>query len=272
MVQRFSRRSMVAALGSLVLHGGAVALVIAFALPEPHRVVQRSATELVAIESIAAPPAPTLAPVRGPIGPGAQPAVRPSLNAGAVGRRGHDLPKRSMTRAPRVPDPYADLAISYDTPTGPDPGSPMGTTGPGFGESLAGIGGGGGGGLHPPPLLASVPPPPPPPPPSLARPPRPKYSYSETEIRGSHKFAGKVIRLVLAIDERGVVRVTRIVQGVDLRLDERARELAERFEFEPALDQAGHPTAGTYPWYFVIPFAPYDPLDHAPSDPASRWR
>jgi hypothetical protein len=158
-------------------------------------------------------------------------------------------------------DPLADLAISYDVPTGPDPGTLNGTTGTGAGTGLLGIGTGAGNGFGrygDGVGTMSIPVP------SQARPPRPRHDYRESVIRGSHKFGGQSLRLALTVDPRGIVRQVRVEQGVDDVLDQRAIELARTFEFYPALDAAGEPTSGTFQWVFVISIAYNNETDAPP--------
>src|SRR5205823_6559045 len=127
-------------------------------------------------------------------------------------------------------------------------GNELGTTGAGIGAGLLGEGAGSGDGAGQFGLgnLAV------PPAPSLARPPRPKSDYRNGDFRAGRQFAGAVVRLELSIDPRGSVRNVRLLQGVDDAIDQHAIELAKRFEFHPALDDAGQPTWGRHRWEFVL--------------------
>jgi len=256
MVARVSRRSMLVGSTSLALHGGMIALLLVIA--GAHTVPPL--LELTPIEVFDPPPAPP-EPPPGPSGPGKQPGAGNTAKTGTFGRRGHDAPPHSHSRAPVVHDPLADLNVSYDVPTGPDPGTLHGTTGDGAGTGLTGIGTGDGKGFGrfgDGEGTLSIPLP------SLARPPRPKHDYRESIIRGSHSFGGQTLRLILAIDARGVVRHARVAHGLDPDLDQRAIEVARSFEFYPALDRAGEPTSGTFPWSFVISVAYVNEHDESP--------
>ena len=247
MGRRVSRRSMFAGSASLVLHGGAVLLVLAIV---GVRGAAPPVIELTPIE-VVEPPPPAPLPMPGPSAPGTQSGASASPKMGALGRRGHDAPQRSQTRAPAVADPYADLEVSYETDARPDPGPPDGTTGLGRGTGLLGAGLGSGAGygyLGDGPGALRVPPPPA----SLARPPRPRYSYSDFQLTKVKEFIGSTVVLALAIDPHGVVNSVRVLESVDPSLDRRASDIARTFEFEPALDSRGEPTWGPYRWKFVI--------------------
>jgi hypothetical protein len=167
-------------------------------------------------------------------------------SAGAHGRRGREAPQRSQIRAPAQTKPFADLAVHYDAPRGPDPGHGDGDTGTGLGASLAGSGTGafGAGGLDVPPAPGSGS--------SLARPPRPKLDYQQWGFRAPPQFAGAIVKVELTLDARGSVRAVRLRKGVDPSIDQRAIETAWRFAFYPALDEDGAPTPSRYGWEFVI--------------------
>lgn len=244
MTSRVSHRSMFAGSVSLALHGGVVLLAFLIAgvrVVQPPRVI-----ELTEIQVVAPPPPPP-----GPSRSGTRAGSGNTAKMGALGRRGHDAMPRSQTRAPAVANPFADLAVSYETPTLPDPGSPAGTTGQGVGTGLFGTGTGAGAGygsLGDGPGLLQVPPPPP----SLARPPRPKNSHSASIILGSHEFANKTLLVELNIDPHGNVRDVRILEGLSNRLDTSAAKIARDYKFYPALSDNGEPTSGHYLWKFVI--------------------
>jgi TonB family protein len=232
---------------SLALHGGLVLLALVIA---GIRGGQPPQIELTEIELVAPPP-PTPLPVPGPSAPGTQSGASASPRMGALGRRGHDAPQRSQTRAPAVADPFADLEVSYETDARPDPGPLDGTTGLGRGTGLLGAGHGDGAGygyLGDGPGALRVPPPPA----SLARPPRPKHSYRDWQLPAVGQFAGSIVEVALTIDPHGHVGDVRVVKSVDESLDRRAIDIARSFEFYPALTSAGEPTSGPYRWKFVI--------------------
>lgn len=243
---RAPQRSVASGLGSLAVH--AVLLALVFLLAGLRAAPRPPAVALTAIEVVGAPPPPPPPPLATGQGATAPSTKRASASAGTLGRRGHDAPQRSPSRAPPAPDPYAELAVSYDRPASADPGSAAGTLGLGVGASLFGDGAGdGGGGFG----TLGVPPPPPPPPRSLARPARPKLDYHRWDFRADRRFAGQIVVVLLTIDPGGHVRDVRVLQSVDPAVDRHATDLARRFEFDPALDAAGHPEVGRYRWEFV---------------------
>ncbi len=266
MTGRVSHRSMFAGSFSLALHGGLVLLVFLLAgvrVVQPPRVI-----ELTEIQVIAPPPPPP--PPPGPSRSGTRAGAGNTAKMGALGRRGHDALPRSQTRAPAVANPFADLAVSYETPTLPDPGNPAGTTGHGVGAGLFGTGTGSGAGfgvLGDGPGTLQVPPPPP----SLARPPRPKDDYSDWTIPGSHEFANQILVVELSVDPHGNVRNVRVLQGVVDWIDTYASAVARGYKFYPALSDSGEPTSGHYLWKFLIHDNPYDHgVDYVPSDHSIR--
>jgi hypothetical protein len=235
---------------SLVVHGGALALVFAFAGgrvgTSPARV---ETTPIEIVEPPQVPPAPA--------GQGASKRGQAVANAspGALGRHGRDAAPRSMSRAPAVADPRADLVVNYDAPTGPDPGNPAGTVGPGPGAGLLGDGTGGHGSLGSDNDIAAlrIPEPPPAEPVrSLARPPRAKHPYRQWELFGERDFRPTFVLLELTIDPQGVVRDIRVLEADDAIVGKRASNLARNFEFYPALDAAGQPTWGLHRWEFTL--------------------
>jgi TonB family protein len=243
---RAPQRSVASGLGSLGVH--AVLLALVFLLAGLHATPRPPAVALTAIEIVGAPPPPPPPPPP-VIGQGATaPSTHATASAGTLGRRGHDAPQRSPSRARPAPDPYAELAVSHDRPASADPGSAAGTLGLGVGTGLFGDGtgdsGGGFGNLGVPP--------PPPPPRSLARPARPKLDYHRWDFRADRRFAGQIVIVLLTIDPSGHVHDVRVLQSVDPAVDRHAADLARRFEFYPALDAAGHPAGGQYRWEFVI--------------------
>jgi hypothetical protein len=124
---------------SLALHGGVVAVLLVIAGVRP----LSPAIELTPIKVFDPPSSPPQSPP-GPLGPGTQPGAGNTAKTETYGQRGHDAPPHSHSRAPVAQDPLADLTVSYDQPTGPDPGTLNGTAGSGAGTGLAGIGTGNG--------------------------------------------------------------------------------------------------------------------------------
>ena len=244
---------------SLGVHGGLLLLIFVFAdgggAPEPHRV------DLTAIEVVDPPPPPPPAPLP----PAPMPVIRPAgAKSGALGRCGHEEAPRSEVRAPAVVDPFAELAVSYDRPSGPDPGNEAATmgstlgagidgdgTGLGYGDRGAGYGVGD---------LAV--PPAPPPLHSLARGPREKQAIHSWTYRGPEKFVGSEVLLELSIDPTGRVRNVRIVHGLEKFIDRRVSEIARHFDFYPALDAYGQPAWGLYRWVFQIDNERQDVMMH----------
>lgn len=243
---RRPQRSVASGLGSLAVH--AVLLALVFLLAGLHATPRPPTVALTAIQIVGAPPPPPPPPPVTGQGTTAPSTTHAGASVGTLGRRGHDAPQRSPSRAPRAPDPYAELAVSYDRPASADPGAAAGTLGLGLGEGLLGDGAGAGGGGF---GNLGVPPPPPPPH-SLARPARPRLDYHRWDFRAARQFSGQVVVVLLSIDPGGHVRDVRVLQSVDPAVDRHAADLARRFEFYPALDAAGHPEAGQYRWEFVI--------------------
>jgi len=266
MAGRVAHRSKIAVAVSLALHGGVVLLLLMIAgsreAPRPPVI------ELTEIQVVPPPPPPP--PPPGPSRSGTRAGAGKSAKAGALGRRGHDALPRSQTRAPAVADPFADLTVSHETPTLPDPGNPAGTTGQGVGTGLFGTGTGAGAGygsLGDGPGNLQVPPPPP----SLARPARPKGDYSDWNIPGSHEFANKILVVELSIDPHGNVRDVRVLQGLSKWLDSYAAAVARGYKFHPALSDNGEPTSDHFLWKFRIRDNPDDHgVDYTPSDHAIR--
>lgn len=258
-----SRRSALAGVVSVGIHGGALlaaALIVAHHDREPP-VIELTPIQVVAAPVALAPPAPPQpAPVMAT--PGSPQHSSTSASTGTLGRRGRDAPQRSQTRAPATPDPFADVVVSYDKPTGPDPGNEAGTTGAGVGAGLLGDGTGNGTGMGQF-GVGNVPPAPP----SLARPPRPRSDYKNWNFRADRRFAGATVLVELSIDAAGHVRNVAVLRGVDESIDQHAATLARRFEFYPALDDGGKPIWGRHNWEFLLrgDGAVFDGLPH------QRW-
>jgi TonB family protein len=232
---------------SLGVHG--VALIV-IAVLAGHRVVVLREVEVTAIE-VVEPPPPAPAPPP-PSAPAGAPARSPmGGTAGTLGRRGRDAPQRSLSKAPVAEDPFADVIVSYEAPTGPESGGETDAAGAGRGTGLLGDGTGNGtGGVF---GLGSVPPAPRP---SMARPPRAKRDYRTWNFRAQRRFAGATVHVELTIDPQGRVQDVRVLRGVDEQIDKHATGLARRFEFHPALDAAGDPTWGLHRWEFVLQAEP----------------
>jgi hypothetical protein len=241
-----------AGLLALALHGVVLGLASALIGGRPAAQVPAPATAQISVETpveveIVEPP------VRVPPSAAASTASRtPAASDAAAGarapeHRSREGVRRSLTRAPATVDPWADLQVSYDAPTGPAVGDPAGTGGDGLGAALAGIGlGAGGDGLLPGGVK------PPPPPESHAAPPRPRHYYTRWRFQGARRVWGMAARAVLSIDTRGRVKDVRITEHVNPWIDQQAIDLAHTFVFYPALDDAGEPIAGTYVWTFVV--------------------
>lgn len=256
------QRSMVSWTASLALHGGAlgVAWLMGARAVESPSPTAASAPALTDIEIASPPPPPPplpLAPpppsfpVRGHDRP-APPATRsgPPAAAGSSARirRGHEGHKQSLTLAPAIADPYADLEVSYDEPRGPDLGDRAGEASVGLGAALSGtgLGAGGGdatvaGGLEPPA-----------PPASHAAPARPRMYWSYWRFQGARWLTGTEFRIELIIDARGRVRDVRIIDHVNPWIDEQAIALGRKFVFDPALDDSGRPVESRYPWLIKV--------------------
>jgi hypothetical protein len=249
MVQQSSTRSTMI---SLAAHAAAIATLLWLV---PKSAVPPDAAPLAAAIEIGLvdppPPAPPPAPppsvpaVGGDNTPAASAKLRP------LGLHG-TAAANSIVRAPRQADPYADLAISYDTDASPEangPGAPDGSEdgggvgGVGHGLGL-GIGAGGDGdhGFDLPPIPQV----------SMAKSPQPKYDYSEGWIPGSRHYPGKELLIDLRVNKQGRVHGAHVVEGIEPHLDRRAIAIALHFEFDPALDKNGEPVEGTYRWRFRI--------------------
>lgn len=254
MVHRVSSRSMFAGSLSLTVHGAILLLVVVvFGL----HATRAPVVDLVPIEIIAPEP-PVAAAIPGPSGPGTRAGGGNAPKAGAIGRRGSDAPKRSVTKAPPVRDPYADVVIGYDAPDSANTGTEQGTLiGIGAGAGLEGTGPGEGAGFG----AFGDGPGIPAPPVSHARPPRPKRDYEHQQLTKTRKYAGLRVSVALAIDPAGHVRKVSLIQGVEPRIDRQAIDIARSFEFYPALRDDGEPRWGSFRWDFVIEQARADLLD-----------
>jgi hypothetical protein len=254
---RRARRRAVVILASLAIHGAL--LVLALAIPSSTVAEEPPPSATVSVIDIDVPsprePLPPqrqlLAAVSRPGTPGTAVRAHDTQAAGLRGRRGRSA--TPLVTAPPAADPFSELSIKYDGVDLHDPrpgggtadegiGPGAGQLGPGRGLGLDGpLGLGTGGSLRVPPV-----------PPSQARPPRPKYPYHRWPFRAPSELGGSKLLLELSIDARGEVTAVRLLHGVDRRVDGRAIETARRFEFYPALDDAGRPTAGLHRWEFVL--------------------
>ncbi len=251
--QRVRRRRRAVA-GSIAIHG--VLVWLALAIP-PSAVVDepRPVVRLTTVDVELGPRPPErpqlLAANLRPGAPGTLARARAATPAGVRGRRGHAA--AAPAPAPPANDPFADLAIRYETGdrSAPRPGPGTGDGGAGPGGGARGLGGGlgieakaglgGGGALRVPDA-----------PPSRAQPPRAKHDYRRWPFRAPPEYAGVKVVLELAIDARGQVSGVRVLESVTARIDERAVAFGRRFEFHPARDSAGEPTASVVRWEFVI--------------------
>jgi TonB family protein len=228
-----ARRSAASGALSLAIHGG----LIGFAILLASRVATKPARPAtIPIEVVAAP---------APAGAGALVPSVPSGNAGTLGRRSPEAPKRSQTRAPAAADPRADLVMRYDKPqaahdsgNGAVPGGIAGLTGARSGD--AGIGG-----LDVPPADSLGE--------GRARPPRPKLPYDHWEYLAPEQFTGMTVLVELTIDPQGRVDDVRVLKGLDpIEVDRRAVAYARSFEFYPKLDDDGQPQWSRYHWEFLL--------------------
>jgi hypothetical protein len=249
---RRSRRRAIIATASLGVHGALVWL--ALSIPASAVVEEPPSANISVVDiAVSAPPTreqrPLLAAVSRPGTP--RTPVRARGNDPS-GLRGHGRPAVPLVTAPPIDDPFAELSIKYDgvdrgapRPGGPaDDGTGPGTGARGTGRGLgldAPLGLGDGGSLRVPP-----------PPPSQARPPRPKHDYSRWSFRSPQEYGGRTLLVELKIDASGEVSSVDLLEGVERRIDSRAIDTAYRFEFHPALDDAGRPIASRYRWQFVL--------------------
>jgi TonB family protein len=228
-----TRRSAASGALSLALHSGLVVLAITLASRVTTRPVRHPP---IPIEIVAAP---------APGGAGKLVPSVPSGNAGTLGRRSPEAPKRSQTRAPATADPRADLIMHYDTPkTAHDRGN--GSTTGGI-AALKGARSGdvGIGGLDVPPSdsLGEA----------RARPPRPKRPYDHWEYLAPEQYTGMTVLVELTIDPQGRVDDVRVLKGLDpIEIDRRAIAYARTFEFYPKLDDDGQPQWSRYHWEFLL--------------------
>jgi TonB family protein len=242
------RRSRLAAAASLALHGAAVGLLIALGgnhlVPAP-RSVALTPIEVVNAAPVPPSPPPSLRPAR------TAPATRPvgsRVGAGVHGRR--EPVQRSQPTAPPAVQSLASLQIRYEDPTrfadheaakqaDVTSGAGQSGIGAGLGDRLAD----GATSWTIPEAPGGV---------SHARSPRPRHDYRNMRIVGASRFAGQTIKLRLSIDEHGRVRGVQLLQGVDPELDRKTVDVVHRFEYEPALDDAGVAIPGTQRWEFQI--------------------
>lgn len=252
---RTARRRAIVVIASLGIHGALVWL--ALSIPASAVVEEpRSARVSMIDVDVGVTPPPRedrqlLASVSRPGAPGTPARAHTNERAGLRGHRGHSAVP--LVSAPPTSDPFAELSIKYDgvdrEALRPGAGTSDDGTGPGAGARGDGrglgidapLGLGTGGSLRVPP-----------PPPSQARPPRAKHDYSRWPFRAPQEYSGQKLLLELAIDASGQVTAVRVLESVERRIDARAVEIARRFEFHPALDDAGRPTAGVHRWEFLI--------------------
>ena len=259
---RSSRRRALVSLGSLGIHGALVWLALSISASAVVEEPRSAHVSMIDVDvGVKPPPAredrQLLASVSRPGAPGTPARAHTNERAGHRGHRGHSAVP--LTSAPPTNDPFAELSIKYDgvdrEARRPGAGTSDDGTGPGAGARGDGrglgidapLGLGAGGSLRVPPA-----PPAPPAPPSQARPPRAKHDYSRWAFRGAQEYGGKKLLLKLELDASGRVTAVRVLKSVDRHLDARAIEVARRFEFHPALDDAGRPIAGAHRWEFVI--------------------
>jgi len=236
------RRSLLASLASLALHGGLLIVLVGSAqrTARPPRSVDH-----VPIDVIAAPP-----PARAVPAPQPAPAptvVRASAAPSAVhGRRGQAVPQRVPARPASARSALADLTVRYDDASNFAASADTAGDGDAAGQHIGQ--GTGIGKLHDTLAPLAVPPPPG----SLASKPRPRHDYHRLQLHSVRQFAGRSIKVLLIVDERGRVRDVRLLQGVNADLDARTIALTRNFEFDPALDETGAPVPGTSRWEIAI--------------------
>jgi len=245
------RRSRLPAAASLALHGAALLLLLALGgrrnAPAPRR------STLTPIEVVDAA-RPARAPAASPPPAHTPPAGRPSgsrLAAGVQGRR--EPAPRAQATAPPAVQSLASVRIRYDDPTSfadRGPAHQAGASG-GIAASVASSGLAGPGD-QPADGIGHLTIPEPPVGVSHARGPRVVGDHKKSRIVGASRFAGQIIKLRLRIDEHGRVRGVQVLQGVESELDRKTVLMVRAFEYEPALDEAGVPTAGSLRCEFEI--------------------
>lgn len=226
-----SHRITVAGVLSVAIHGSIVLFLLG--LIGEQEVVKPPAVQLTEVEVVPPPPSPPPPPTPVDSAPGGpQAPTKPG--------RGHVARGHSMSHAPPVDDPLAEISVSYDRP-GPAEGAGNAS---GLGALVSanrGNGGGGAGGTG----TGTGP---------KHRPkgPHPKHGYAESTVEGVKRYVGLRIEAELTIDPHGRVVGVRVLSGVEPSLDARVTELAKDFEFDPATDEDGASVDGTARWTFVI--------------------
>lgn len=227
---------------SLALHGGLVVLVIV-AVGEGVRESPPEPSVLTPVEIVqAAPPRPSTPRAVKPVVSPTQPT------ANAVPRARRQQVARPQPNTLPANRSLADLTIGYDDPT--NFAERVATRGPVTGD-VKGLRIGKGLELRAEDSVATMPIPQPVVV-SRARPPRPKFDYTQLRLVGASKFAGRTIKVLLVVDTSGRVREVRLLEGVDRDLDRRTVTLVHNFEFEPALDDDGVPIRGGQRWDIQI--------------------
>lgn len=236
-------RSMVAGSASVALHIAFIGLAV---LLTGELVAHAPlATSLTVIEVVDAPrrPGPPVPVQVAPPSPLAPP------QAMAHSRRGPEPAQRAQTKPAAVKELLADVTVSYDDPdnfkTSDASDEPAQADRAPLSSAIASGGSVAQDGLAtlqmPAPASAS-----------LARPPKPRHDYHKLRMHSVKQFAGLTIKVLLSVDEHGVVSHVRVVQGIETDLDRRTVELVRQFLFEPALDDVGTPVPGTSPWNILI--------------------
>ena len=237
------RRSMVAGSASVALHivlVGLAALVTGELVAHAPLETSQTLIEVVDAPRRPGPPVPVQVATPSPL---AEP------QAMAHSRRGPEPPQRAQTKPAAVKELLADVTVSYDDPdnfkTGDTSDEPAEADRAPLSSAIASGGRVSEDGLAtlqiPAPASAS-----------LARPAKPKHDYSKLRMHSVKQFAGLTIKVLLSVDEHGVVSNVRVVQGIDPDLDQRTVALVRQFLFEPALDDVGTPIPGTSPWSILI--------------------
>jgi Gram-negative bacterial TonB protein C-terminal len=237
------RRSMMAGSASLALHIALVGLAVVLT----GELVGDAPAQpsLTSIEVVDAPrrPGPPVPVQVAPPSPIAQP------QAMAHSRRGPEPPRPAQTKPAAVKELLDDVTVSYDDPdnfkTSDASDEPAQADRAPLSSAIASGGHVSEDGLAtlqmPAPASAS-----------LARPPKPRHDYHKLRMHSVKQFAGLTIKILLSVDEHGVVSDVRVVQGIESDLDRRTVALVRQFLFEPALDDVGTPVPGTSPWNILI--------------------
>lgn len=233
-----SRRSLFAGSASIALHGGLVAIALAFV---GQRIARNPrSVELTMVDVIAAAPLPAAAPLAPT--PSAAPAAAPTT---PTKRAAAPSPRASTPRATTARS-LADLQVSYDAADNFAASGETTSDGAGRGSSLAEAAAPAGQFRS---ALAGLEIPQPA---TLAHPPRPRRNYHDLRLHSVRQYAGQSIKATLTIDATGHVTHVEITRGIHPQLDQRTVNLASAFEFEPATNELGEPIPGVSRWEIKV--------------------